>query len=311
MSTENNTLIHYKPETNFDVEKRLKAQRRWKIIRNIFVYAFLTFFAIFAIFPFYWMVMTSFKTEVEARQSDVTFFPKVIEWKNYSYALSSNEGGFKFTIVNTLVVGFSSTILGLIITIITAFAFAKLEFKGKNLLFTLLLGTMMIPGELYTTTNFITITNLKWTDTYIVMILPFLVSIFYIYLLRNTFMQVPDSLYKAAKVDGCGNVKYLIKVMVPLAGPTIISITLLKFIGAWNSYIWPRLVNSSSGTMEWLLLSNWVTGSFTHPDFSGADAAASTIKMAASCMVSIPLLIIFICFRKYIMRGVSKSGTKG
>lgn len=293
-----------------DIEKKLRNQKIWKVVRNVLVYLFLTFFAIFSIFPFYWMITSSLKSDAEYRNG-VTFFPEDIQWINYKYALDPTNGSFSNTIVNTLLVGFTSTILGVIVTIITAFAFAKLEFKGKNLLFTLLLATMMIPGELYTTTNFVTISKFGWTETYVVMILPFLVSVFYIYLLRNNFKQIPDSLYKAAKVDGCGNMKFVLKVLVPLSAPTLISITLLKFIGTWNSYIWPRLVNGMNGNDDWLLLSNWVSGSFQIPGMTGADAASAPIKMAAACMVSLPLLILFICFRRYIMRGVSKSGTKG
>ena len=293
---------------NINIEKQLKIQKTLKIISRIIAYIFLTLFAIFAILPFYWMIISSLKTETVYRQPNPTFFikPSEIQWSNYSTVINSDNGLFGTTLINTLIVGVSSTFLGLIVTILTSFAFAKLEFKGKNLLFTLLLGTMMIPGELFTTTNFITVSKLDWTRTYTVMIIPFLVSIFYIYLLRNAFKQIPDSLYKAAKVDGCSDMKYLVKVMVPLTAPTIISITLLKFIGTWNSYIWPRLVNG--GSKEWQLLSNWVSNGFTMP---GSSESLNTLKMAAACMVSLPLLIVFICFRKYIMRGVSKSGIKG
>ena len=308
-ATEETAVIPTQPNVlEIDIEKAKKSQKVWKIVSKVAAYAFITLFALFALLPFYWMLISSVKTDIEYRLENPTFFPKEIMWENYSIVFKDEDGLFTKTLLNTLVVGFSSTFIGLIITVITAFAFAKMEFKGKNLLFTLMLATMMIPGELFTTTNYITVNKLGWPKTYVVMIVPFLVSTFYVYLLRNTFMQVPDSLYRAAKVDGCGDMKYLIKVMVPLAAPTIISITLLKFIGTWNSYIWPRLVNS--GAEDWMLLSNWVSKGFTYPNLTTSETAP-TLKMAAATLVSLPLLVVFICFRKYIMRGVSKSGTKG
>lgn len=293
---------------NLDIEKQIKTQKVLKIVRNVFVYLFLVLIAIFTIFPFYWMILSSLKTEEVYRQSVPTFFvpPAELQWSNYSFVVSYGDNLFGSMLVNTLVVGVLSTVLGLIITILCAFAFAKMEFKGKNVLFSILLATMMIPGELFTTTNYITVSKFQWAKSYTVMIIPFLVSVFYIYLLRNAMKQIPDSLYRSAKVDGCSDMKYLIKVMVPLTAPTIISITLLKFIGTWNSYIWPRLVNS--GDPSWQLLSNWVAQGFTPV---GSTDGYTTYKMAAATMVSLPLLIVFLCFRKYIMRGVSKSGIKG
>ena len=175
---------------------------------------------------------------------------------------------------------------------------------------------MMIPGEMYTLTNYLTVSAMDWQDTFTVMIVPFLVSVYYIYLLRNNFMQIPNSLYQAAKVDGLSDFGYLVKVMIPLTAPTLVSITLLKFIGTWNSYIWPRLINTSS----WQMITNWVTRGFSdkdimYPNKFGdsiySSESLTTLKMAAVCMVSLPLFILFIFCRKYIMRGVSKSGTKG
>ena len=208
-------------------------------------------------------------------------------------------------------------VIQLLTASMAAFAFAKLQFKFRELIFLLVLATMMIPGEMYTITNYLTVSAWGWRDTFTVMILPFLVSVYYIYLLRNNFMQIPDSLYKAAKVDGLSDMGYLVKVMVPLTAPTLVSITLLKFIGTWNSYIWPRLVNSK----DWQMVTNWVTRGFTDRigTVSGAlyglpgygSETLTTLKMAAVCMVSLPLFILFITCRKYIMHGVSKSGTKG
>ena len=225
---------------------------------------------------------------------------------------------FGQTLINTLVVGVVSTLISIIVTILTAYAFAKMEFKGKNLLFTLMLGTMMIPGEMFTITNYLTINKFGWANTYTVLILPFMVSIYYIYLLRNNFKQIPNSLYQAAKVDGLSDMGYLFKVMVPLTAPTLISVTLLKFIGTWNSYIWPQLVNEP----EMQLITNWVTGGFHDTQEArinviagqlayGTSQSLTSMKMAAVCMVSLPLFLLFVFFRKYIMHGVSKSGTKG
>ena len=298
----------------FNIEKEKRKQRTKKIVKNVFVYIFLTIMAIISFLPFYWMIITSLKTEMEFRQSVPTFFPQVMKWDNYSFAMSTNSGMFGTALLNTLIVGAVSTILGLIVVIITAYAFAKMNFKGKDLLFGLMLLTMMIPGELFTNTNYMTVGKFGWNNTYIALIAPFLVSVYYIFLLRNNFKQIPDTLYKAAKVDGTGELGFLIKVMIPLTAPTLISITLLKFIGAWNSYIWPELVNKQN---DWRLISNWMSGGFTDNlgklyggEFPKTEAL-TTVRMAAACIVSIPLLVLFLFFRKYIMHGISKSGTKG
>ena len=197
-----------------------------------------------------------------------------------------------------------STILSLVITVITAFAFARLEFKGKNALFAALLATMMIPGELFTITNYATVSALHWKNTYTVLIVPFLVSVFYIYLLRQNFLQIPNELYLAAKVDGTSDLKYLWKVMIPLALPSLISITILKMMGAWNSYVWPRLVANDEA---YHLITNGLRNAFT-------DAKGEVdipVQMAAVAIVSFPLFLVFIFLRKYIMKGVSRSGIKG
>ena len=314
---ENTANVTLNPSNDFtlDAKKEQKKSQIASTVSKVFTYIFLTIVAITSFLPFYWMVMSSLKTEGEFRQSVPTFFPtEGIQWDNYSFVVqytNANGASFSSYLVNTLIVGILSTGFGVIVTIISAYAFARLEFKGKNLLFTIMLATMMIPGELFTITNYVTTSNFGWKDTYIIMILPFLISFYYIFLLRNAFMQIPDSLFKAAKVDGCSDLGYLVKVMVPLTAPTLISITLLKLIGTWNSYIWPRLVNSES----WQLISNWVMQGF--PDdknvlgYNLANQSLNVVRMAASCMVTLPLLILFICFRKYIMSGVSKSGTKG
>ena len=277
-------------------------QRAMKIVVQVLLYTFLSIMALIVVFPFYWMIISSLKTTVEYRLPVPTLFPQQIMWSNYVEAFSAANLGRLF--INTVIVGIVSTLLSLVITILSAFAFARLEFKGKNALFAALLATMMIPGELFTITNYITVNNFGWIDTYTVLIVPFLVSIFYIYLLRQNFLQIPNELYLAAKVDGTGDFKYLCKVMIPLSLPTLISITILKMMGAWNSYVWPRLVTTSE---DMRLITNGLRDAFT--DMSGQ--ANIPVQMAAVAVVSAPLFLVFIFLRKYIMKGVSRSGIKG
>ena len=297
---ENTKIITMKER---DIEKTSKLQLVNSIVGTVLRYLFLIIIAIVVLFPFYWMIISSLKTLTEYKLSVPTFWPKVVMWSNYTEAFKTANLGVLFK--NTVIVGVVSTILSLVITVLTAFCFARLEFKGKNALFAALLGTMMIPGELFTITNYETVFRLGWLNTYTVLIVPFLVSVFYVYLLRQSFMQIPDSLYLAAKVDGTSDLKYLWKVMIPLAMPTIISITILKMMGAWNSYMWPNLVTSDAN-ME--LITNGLRNSFT--DATSGDTNFP-VQMAAVAIVSVPLFIVFIFFRKYIMKGVSRSGTKG
>ena len=285
-----------------DMQRETVKQRVVKTGVQLMLYAFLIAMAVIVLFPFYWMIISSLKTLDEYRESVPTFWPRVVMWRNYITAFNTANLGKLF--VNTLYVGLVSTILSLVITVLSAFAFARLEFKGKNTLFAALLATMMIPGELFTITNYSTVTRLGWIDTYRVLIIPFLVSVFYIYLLRQNFMQIPNELYLAAKVDGTSDLKYLWKVMVPLSLPTLISITILKMMGAWNSYIWPRLVANGE---DYQLITNGLRNAFT--DTTGD--VNYPIQMAAVAIVSAPLFLVFIFLRKYIMKGVSRSGIKG
>lgn len=285
-----------------DISAERTRSRAVGIIAKAFCYAFLIFMALVVLFPFYWMINSSLKSLAEYRQSVPTFWPQKVLWSNYAEAFTAASLGRLF--FNTAYVGMVSTILSLVITILSAFAFARLEFKGKNLLFSALLATMMIPGELFTITNYSTVTNLGWMNTYTVLIVPFLVSVFYIYLLRQNFMQIPNELYLAAKVDGTSDFKYLCKVMIPLSLPTLISITILKMMGAWNSYIWPRLVANDDAHR---LITNGLRNAFT--DTTGD--VNYPVQMAAVALVSAPLFLVFIFLRKYIMKGVSRSGIKG
>jgi len=278
---------------------------RQKVVKAIVlvgVYAFLLLMALIVLFPFYWMLISSVKTLEEYRMSVPTFWPRQIMLSNYAEAFTAAGLGKLF--FNTMYVGVVSTILSLIITVLSAFAFARLEFKGRDAMFGLLLGTMMIPGELFTITNYSTVTSFGWMNTYTVLIVPFLVSVFYIYLLRQNFMQIPNELYLAAKVDGTSDLKYLWKVMIPLAMPTLISITILKMMGAWNSYIWPRLVANDEAHR---MITNGLRNAFT--DTTGD--VNYPVQMAAVAIVSAPLFLVFVFLRKYIMAGVSRSGIKG
>ena len=289
-----------------NMQKVNTRQRIVKIIVQIMLYTFLVLMALIIIFPFYFMLVSSVKSLAEYKEPIVSFvqtlWPRKVILYNYVEAFQTANLGRLF--LNTMYVGIVSTLLSLVITVLTAFAFARLEFKGKNALFAALLATMMIPGELFTITNYATVSNFGWKNTYTVLIVPFLVSVFYIYLLRQNFLQIPNELYLAAKVDGTSDLKYLWKVMIPLALPSLISITILKMMGAWNSYVWPRLVANDDANR---LITNGLRNAFTE---STGDVNVP-VQMAAVAIVSFPLFLVFIFLRKYIMKGVSRSGIKG
>ena len=285
-----------------DLQKVNAAYRVTKALVKVGVYAFLFAMALIVLFPFYWMIISSLKTLAEYRQPTPTFWPQKVMWFNYLEAFTTGNLGQLF--MNTAYVGIVSTLLSLVITILSAFAFARLEFKGRETMFALLLATMMIPGELFTITNYMTVNELGWMDTFEALIIPFLVSVFYIYLLRQNFLQIPNELYLAAKVDGCGDLKYLWKVMIPLALPTLISITILKMMGAWNSYVWPNLVTKTDAHR---LITNGLRNAFANT----TGDVNYPVQMAAVVIVSAPLFLVFLFLRKYIMAGVSRSGIKG
>lgn len=299
-----------------NVDELIRKEKTVKAIRYVISYTFLAIMALFMILPFYWMIITSLKTEAEINLFTPTFFPKEFAWDNYRYifdlkyqASLNAAGQIRFNIwrlmYNTLVVGFWSTLGTVVTTIMAAFAFSRLKFPGRELIFSLFLATMMVPGEMMVITNYITVVKyMKGTDTYWAMIVPFLISVYYIYLLRQTFRQIPDELYYAAKVDGTSTFKYLLKVMIPIAMPTLITITILKLMGSWNAYVWPMMVTQSDSMS---LISNGLRNSFS--DAEGRSAQGQ--QMAAAAAVLAPLLLVFVFLRKYIMRGVSRSGIKG
>lgn len=297
---ENIALIHDK-----NIKTVTTQQKVVSVISTILRYAFLLLIAIIVLFPFYYMIITSLKDfELEYSVQQVpSLWPQRFVWQNYSQAFSTANLGTLFK--NTVIVGLVSTVLSLVITVLSAFAFARLEFKGKNILFAALLATMMIPGEMFTISNYVTVYKFGWLNTYTALIVPFLVSVFYIYLLRQNFMQIPNELYLAAKVDGTSDIKYLWKVMIPLALPTLISITILKMMGAWNSYVWPRLVANDAAHQ---LVSNGLRNAFTVAETGKTNYP---VQMAAVVLVSLPLFLVFVFLRKYIMKGVSRSGIKG
>ena len=298
-----------------DIKTVAKKQTVGKILGQIGLYVFLTIMAFVVIFPFIWMIATSLKSVEEYYDAslELVLFPSFArDFKNYAEVFTTTDLEMYF--LNTVVIGIASTLMSLVITILSAFALARLEFKGKNLLFAGLLATMMIPGELFTITNYKTVADFGWTNqfgsmgwinSFFNLTMPFLVSVFYIYLLKQNFMQIPEELYLAAKVDGTTDFKYLLRVMIPLALPTLISITILKMMGAWNTYMWPKLTTTNP---DYYLITIGLREAFSSADNQQPDIP---LQMAAVTMVSIPLFLVFLFLRKYIMRGVSRSGIKG
>ena len=278
------------------------AKLRQNVIRGI-TYTLLTLWGILVLFPFYWMLLSSVKS-YSAYNSE--FIPQLFTLsptlQNYADAFTTVPLGGYF--LNTVIFTLATTAIMLIVTILAAFAFARLDFPGKDLAFTLFLSLMMIPGELVVITNFVTVTNWDMRNTFLGLILPSVTSVFYIYLLRENFAQIPDELYYAAKVDGTSDFKYLWKVMIPICKPTIITVTILKVIECWNSYVWPRLITDDEA---FYLVSNGIQ------EIRGNGFGRENIPamMAAVVVISVPLIVLFLIFRKKIMTGVARGGTKG
>ena len=296
-------------------EEVIKREKVFKTVKSVISYTFLAFMALCMILPFYWMIATSLKGAVEIDLPTPTFIPGLGKYElavsNFPQAIERLNAGR--LIYNTLVVGIVSTIGTVVTTIMAAFAFSRIKFVGRETIFAAFLATMMIPGEMMVITNYITVTKTakdifgpdgSGIDTYWAMIVPFLISVYYIYLLRQNFKQIPNELYYAAKVDGTSDFKYLIKIMVPIALPTIITITILKLMGSWNAYVWPMMVTRDA---DMRLITTGLRSSFS--DSEGRTAQG--LQMAATTVVTLPLLFVFIFLRKYIMRGVSRSGIKG
>lgn len=285
--------------------KYVKAEKRAKIYRVIgktVIYILLSVWALIVLFPFYWMILTSVKSygayNAEYIPSLFTLSPT---FSNYLSAFS--EVALGRYLLNTLLFTLLTTFFMLIVVISAAFAFARLDFKGKNIVFTLFISLMMIPNELVVITNFYTITSLGLRNAFTGLILPSITSIFFLYLLKENFEMVPDELYRAAKVDGTSDFKYLTRVLIPICRPTVVTIAILKIIECWNSFIWPRLVTDEEA---YYLVSNGIQ-EIRENGFGRENVPA---MMAAVVSISIPLIVLFLIFRKLIMSGVLNGGIK-
>lgn len=286
-----------------DYARIARAERARKTFFHTIIYALLTLWAIMVLFPFYWMILTSLKS-YSAYNSE--YIPQLFTLsptlQNYADAFTAVPLARYFA--NTLIFTIATTALMLIVTVLSAFAFARLHFRGKNAVFVLFLSLMMIPNELVIITNYVTITNMNLRNTFLGLILPSVTSVFYIYLLKENFAQIPDELYYAAKVDATSDLKYLFKVLIPICKPTLVTITILKVIECWNSYVWPRLVTDDE---MYYLVSNGIQ-EIRENGFGRENIPA---MMAAVVVISVPLIVLFLLFHQKIMAGVARGGTKG
>ena len=290
-------------ENRIDYRKIEKVARNRKTVVTVITYVFLAFWGMIVLFPFYWMVLTSVKSYGAYNSEYIPkFFTLSPTLQNYRDAFTTVSLGRY--LANTAIFTAVTTFLMLFVITLAAFAFARLDFKGKNVVFLIFLSLMMIPNELVIITNFVTVTNWNMRNTFPGLILPSVTSVFYIYLLKENFEQIPDSLYYAAKVDGTSDLKYLLKVMIPISKPTLITITILKVIECWNSYVWPRLITDDE---NYYLVSNGIQ-EIRENGFGRENIPA---MMAAVVVISVPLIILFLAFRKKIMEGVSRGGMKG
>lgn len=290
-------------EAKTNLEKKEKAIQRKNDLLTALTYLLLSIWAVVVLFPFYWMVLTSFKSygAYNGERTPV-FFTLSPTLENYENAFTAVP--LLGYLLNTLIFSVITTAAMVVVSTLAAYAFARLKFKGKNLVFGLFLSMMMIPTELVVITNFVTITNWDMRNSFLGLILPSITSVFYIYLLKENFEQVPEELYKAAKVDGTSDLKYLWKVMIPICKPTLVTITILKLIECWNSYVWPRLITDDPA---YYLVSNGIQ-EIRENGFGRENIPA---MMAAVVVISVPLILLFLAFRKKIMEGVSQGGTKG
>lgn len=290
-------------EAKTDLEKKEKTIQRKNGLLTALTYLLLSIWAVVVLFPFYWMVLTSFKSygAYNGERTPV-FFTLSPTLENYENAFTAVP--LLGYLLNTLIFSVITTAAMVVVSTLAAYAFARLKFKGKNLVFGLFLSMMMIPTELVVITNFVTITNWDMRNSFLGLILPSITSVFYIYLLKENFEQVPEELYKAAKVDGTSDLKYLWKVMIPICKPTLVTITILKLIECWNSYVWPRLITDDPAYYL-------VSGGIQEIRENGFGRENIPAMMAAVVVISVPLILLFLAFRKKIMEGVSQGGTKG
>ena len=290
-------------EKTINYEKLERAAKQRSQVKKAVIYTFLTIWALVVLFPFYWMLLSSLKSYGAYNSEYIpqlyTLAPTL---ENYLEAFTAVPLAKYFA--NTIIFTLATTAIMLVVTVLAAFGFARLSFKGRDLAFTLFLALMMIPSELVVITNFVTVTELELRNTFTGLILPSVTSVFYIYLLKENFAQIPDELYYAAKVDGTSDMKYLLKVMVPICKPTLITVTILKVIECWNSYVWPRLITDNA---NYFLVSNGIQ-EIRENGFGRENIPA---MMAAVVVISVPLIVLFLIFRKKIMAGVARGGTKG
>jgi len=289
-----------KKQSYQSLERAAAARKR---IVNIVVYTFLGIWALIVLFPFYWMLLTSFKSYGSYNAEHIPQFI-VLRPTLQNYYDAFTQVPLAQYFLNTIIFTVVTTALMIIVTVLAAFGFSRLQFKGRDLAFTLFLALMMIPSELVVITNFVTITELDLRNSFTGLILPSVTSVFYIYLLRENFSQIPDELYYAAKVDGTSDLKYLLKVMVPMCRPTIVTVTILKVIECWNSYVWPRLITDNQAYYL-------VSGGIQEIRENGFGRENIPAMMAAVVVISLPLIILFLIFRNKIMEGVARGGTKG
>ncbi len=280
----------------------MNKQHTKKLITDTLIIIILSLGALIMLFPFYWMISGSFKTLKEIMSPDIVWWPETMQWHNYVEVLTMKANPFGIYFKNSIIVSIANTVFTLFTTILAAFAFSRLEFKGRDKLFSLLLGTMMVPSQMYIITNFITINQMGLYNSLWAQILPYTASIFYIYLLRQFFNQIPNQIYLAAKVDGCSDWKFLWTVMVPNAKSSLVTISLFNFIASWNAYLWPMLV---SGDIDKRVLS---TGLYY---FAGEAGVEYHLMMAGATIVVIPLIVLYLIFQKYIIQGIARGGLKG
>jgi len=249
--------------------------------------------------PFIWMVTTAFKTEAEALMSPPKWIPSSLQWRNFSDAWNAAPFGMYF--LNSFFMAITTTLGEVFTTILAAYAFAKMKFFGKNVVFAILLGTLMIPGQMLLLPNYVTMARLGWLNSYKALIIPWLVSVFGIFLLRQFFRGIPDELRDSARIDGCGRFRFLFTIVVPLSKPAIFTVALLKFLGSWNSFQWV-LIMTTSPEMRTVPVGLQV--------FSSEIGTAYEQLMAASVLAIIPILILFLFTQKQFIQGIARTGIK-
>lgn len=271
-------------------------------VGHVIAFVLLLFGAVLMLFPFYWMISGSLKTLREITSLNIVWWPSVPQWQNYIEVLTMRSNPFGIYFINSIFVAVMNTILTLLTTILGAFAFSRLEFRGRDKIFSFLLATMMVPSQMYLITNFITVSNMGLYNSLWAQIVPYLASVFYIYLLRQFFNQIPNQIYLAAKVDGCSDWKFLWTMMVPNAKNSLVTIALFNFIASWNAYLWPLLV---TGDVNKRVLSIGLRY------FSGEAGSDYHLMMAGATIVVLPLILIYLIFQKYIIQGIARGGLKG